>query len=145
MIPDEVVISYKYNETVDGKAVQHEITGSATVWQQAHQAEVNRGFRVTDYVEVRDLQPATAARADQLALERLQTDSVEHIEWELETLYLPLWEGDVIELYVPDGQQGYTGLRKCLVKSVSLQLDGAMPMKITLREVANVEEEEVTA
>lgn len=144
MMPDEVVISYKYNETVDGKAVQHEITGSATVWQQAHQAEVNRGFRVTDYVEVRDLQPATAARADQLALERLQTDSVEHIEWELETLYLPLWEGDVIELYVPDGQQGYTGLRKCLVKSIDLSLNGAMPMKLVLKEVGSGDDEEET-
>lgn len=142
-MPDEVVISYKYSETVDGKAVQREITGSATVWQQAHQHKSNRGYRVTDFIELRDMQPATAVRAQQLALEYLGRESSESVEWELTTLYLPVWEGDVIELYVPDGQQGYTGLRKCLVKSVSLSLDGAMPMRLTLREVTNVEEDEV--
>lgn len=150
MMPDEAVVSYKWTETTSGgpqgsQTIQREIHGSATVWQQAHQHRANRGFRVTDFVEVRDLQPATAMRAQQLAREHLDRDSNESIEWELTTLYLPIWEGDVVELLIPDGQEGYTGLRKCLVKSVSLQLDGAMPMKITLREVSNVEEEEVTA
>lgn len=148
MMPDEVVISYKWTETTSGGAqgsqsVQREIHGSATVWQQGHQHRANRGYRVTDFIEVRDLQPATAARAQQLAREYLERDSGESIEWQLDTLYLPIWEGDVVELYVPDGQEGYTGLRKCLVKSVSLSLDGAMPMKLTLKETSNVEEEEV--
>ncbi len=147
-MPDEAVVSYKWTETTSGgpqgsQAVQREIHGSATVWQQAHQHRSNRGYRVTDFVEVRDLQPATAARAQQLAREYLERDSVEAIEWQLTTLYLPIWEGDVVELYVPDGQEGYTGIRKCLVKSVSLNLGGAMTMRLTLKETSNVEEEEV--
>lgn len=147
-MPDEVVVSYKWTETSSGgqgssQTIQREVHGSATVWQLAHQHRSNRGYRVTDHIEVRDLQPPTALRAQQLAREYLERDSNENIEWQLETIYLPLWEGDVVELYVPDGQEGYTGLRKCLVKSVSLSLNGAMPMKLTLKETSNVEEEEV--
>lgn len=146
-MPDEVVVSYKWTETSSGgqgssQTIQREVHGSATVWQLAHQHRSNRGYRVTDHIEVRDLQPPTALRAQQLAREYLERDSGESIEWELTTIYLPLWEGDVVELYVPDGQEGYTGLRKCLVKSVSLSLDGAMPMKLTLKETNNVEDEE---
>lgn len=148
-MPDEVVVSYKWTETSSGgqgssQTIQREVHGSATVWQLAHQHRSNRGYRVTDHIEVRDLQPPTALRAQQLAREYLERDSNENIEWQLETLYLPVWEGDVVELYVPDGQEGYTGLRKCLVKSVSLSLDGAMPMRLTLKETSNVEEEEVS-
>lgn len=144
MMPDEVVVSYKWTETGSGnQSIQREVHGSATVWQRAHQHRSNRGFRVTNHVEVRDLQPATALRAQQLAREYLERDGGESIEWELTTIYLPIWEGDVVELYVPDGQQGYTGLRTCLVKSVSLSLDGAMPMRLVLKETSNVEEEEV--
>lgn len=144
-MPDEVVVSYKWTETGSGsQTIQREVHGSATVWQRLHQHRSNRGYRVTNHIEVRDLQPATALRAQQLAREYLDRDGGESIEWELTTIYLPIWEGDVVELYVPDGQEGYTGLRKCLVKSVSLSLDGAMPMKLTLKETSNVEEEEVS-
>lgn len=145
-MPDEVVVSHKYTENIgtSTQAVQKEIRGVATVWDGAHQHQVNRGFRVTDFREVSDMQPATALRAQQLAQQYLDEDSHESIEWELTTIYLPVWEGDVVELYVPDGQEGYTGLRRCLVKSVSLSLDGAMPMKLTLKETSNVEEEEVS-
>jgi hypothetical protein len=91
---------------------------------------------VTDFRTVNELSPATQATADALAKQYLAKGAVEQVEWELSTIYLPLWEGDVVDLVVRDGEAQYQGTRKCLVKSGTIDLEH-MRMKLTLKETAS--------
>lgn len=101
-----------------------------------------RGYRVVDFYQVDELNPQTAAQALKLAKQRLSVDSAEMVQWELSNLpYIPLWEGDAVNLVVYDGPQRYRGIRKCLVKSMKLNL-GTYTMDLTLKEVTSPEEDE---
>lgn len=135
-VPGRAVVSYKYTETkqVNGKStsIEHEITGSADATGYASPA--SRGYVITDYHSVTELTPATTAKATSLAQEYIKENSKEQVEWQLSTLYLPIWEGDVVELYIHDGPDRYQGVRKCLVKSVEFYLD-TKQMDLTLKEV----------
>lgn len=137
---DVVGVSFKYSESVkkNGKttSVQKEINASAKVSSSLHNSHANRGYSVTDFRSVSDLSPQTAARAQQLANQYLKEDSPELITWELTTTYLPVWEGDVVELVVHDGLEAYRGIRKCLVRNVDIDLN-TMTMHLTLKETSS--------
>lgn len=139
-LPDTVAVAHRYSETVNNKTVEREIRASATVGAGASQTKKKRGYTVVDFRDLSDMSPKTAARAQQLAAQYLANDGVEQVEWDVETAYLPVWEGDVIELVIPDGDSAYTGARKCLVKSLTLDL-ATMRMQLTLKETASGDNE----
>lgn len=135
----QVVVYCKYTETSNGKTKELEIVGRANATGDSSRAV--RGFMVTDFREIQDLSPRTVARANQLAAQYLQRATTELVEWNVKTPYLPLWEGDVVSLVVHDGLGGYQGERRCLVKSISLDLLH-LEMSLTLKEVASGDWEE---
>lgn len=137
---DIAAVSFKYSDSVKKgnktETVQREINAYAKVSSSMHQAHAQRGYTVTDFRSVSELTPQTAAQAQKLANQYLKENAPELVEWELTTTYLPVWEGDVVELVVHDGMEQYKGIRKCLVKGVSLDL-GSMTMALTLKETAS--------
>ena len=137
---DTVAVSFKYSDTVTkGKkteTVQKEINAHAKVSASVHQAHANRGYTVTDFRSLSELSPQTVARAQQLANQYLKEQAAELITWELTTTYLPIWEGDVVDLVINDGMNAYRGVRKCLVKNIELDL-ATMTMHLTLKETAS--------
>lgn len=157
-MPDTVVVQHDYTDEVetgetykssgtrsDGttynkgdpktKNEQKTVYGTAKVASTSHQSVGVRGYSIVDFQSVKDLTPHTAKRAAEKAQEILKRQSVELVEWELETTYIPVWEGDVVELVVHDGLKAYQGVRKCLVKDVTISLD-TMRMQLTLKETA---------
>ena len=139
-MPDTVAVAHKYSDTSGSKTVEREINAVARVGSGAHQSAAVRGYSIVDFREVTEMSPRTAARAQQLAASYLANDSRELVEWELTTTYLPIWEGDVVELVVHDGDIDYQGARKCLVKSITLDLQ-PLRMKLTLKETASGDDE----
>lgn len=135
-IPNAVGVCYTYN--ANGK--QREINASATVSSDSPHAHSVRGYTVTDFRALNDMTPATAAQAQRLARQYLNNDSVEHVEWQLDTIYLPIWEGDVVDLVISDGDAAYTGVRRCLVKNAEVSL-ADMSMRLTLKETASGDDE----
>ena len=140
-------VSYKYTAqtTTDGKteSVQREVNGWATISRSEHQSQSNRGWTVTSFESLSDVENPTKAMADKKAKENLAKASREQVEWRLTTMFIPVWEGDVVNLVVPDGMSAYRGTRKCLVKAVELDLE-YMTMELTLKETASGDDEEVT-
>ena len=135
-------VTYKYTvqtKGADGKteSVQKEINAQATIGN-VHQNQANRGWTVTSFETLSDVENPTQAMADQKAKENLEKNSKELVEWKLSTMYVPLWEGDVVDFVVPSGP--YKGTRKCLVKNVELELEH-MTMELTLKETASGDEE----
>lgn len=122
----------KYKE----KSVEREVTGIAKVSASTHQAHAKRGYSVVNFISVSEMSPKTAAQAQKLAQQYLKDDQHELVEWELTTMYRPVWEGDVVELVVHDGLKAYQGVRKCFVKSLDLNLKD-MTMRLTLKETAS--------
>lgn len=133
-IPARVTVLYKWSDTVNGKSVDRQIVGRA--YNSGEFSYQRRGFVIDDLHNESDLQPRTQQRADQLARQYLANDQHEKIEYTLTTQYIPLWEGDVVNLLVEDGERRFQGARKCLVKDVSISLD-TMQMKLTLKETAS--------
>lgn len=131
-MPNQVVVRCSYSETVNGKTVDREVVGQADLSGKFSAA--TRGYTVTSYVEQTDMSPRTVARANQIAKEKLARETAGIVEWEIETPYLPLWEGDVVSLLVSDGPSGHTDSRTCLVKAISMELLHC-GMTITLKEV----------
>lgn len=136
---DTVGVSFKYSDTVTKKGksttVQKEINAYAKVSASLHQAHGQRGYTVTDFRSLTELTPQTAQRAQQLANQYLKEDSPELIEWGISTTYLPVWEGDVVDLIVPGSGQ-YAGRNRCLVKSVKVDLEH-MTMDLTLKNTSS--------
>lgn len=134
--PGQAVVVFRYTTSEKDssgktKSVEHFITGVATA--NGNASPLIRGYTVTDYHTVSELNPQTYGRAMYLAQEYLAENSVETIEWNLSTSYLPLWEGDVVDLIIPDGVAGYSGKRHCLVKSVDIDLE-TMQLDLVLKE-----------
>lgn len=138
--PSEAVVVYKWTDYENGESVEHEITAKATVKLGDHASVGARGYKITDFQEVNDLSPRTAQRAYNLASEKLHKQSATKTEWQISTTYLPLWEGDVVELYVPYGADQYKGIRKCLVKNIELSGE-YLDMTLTLKETSGGDEE----
>ena len=112
---------------------QMEVYGSAKVAASSAHSVQHRGYSIVKFESLPELVTKTSKAASEEAKKRLDAEQVELIEWELETIFLPLWEGDVVELVVHDGI--YTGVRKCLVKNVEIALD-TMHLSLTLKETA---------
>lgn len=135
-LPTNAVVRYKYS---DKKGRQKEIRATATVNSKNHAARGVRGYNVTSFQDLTEMSPATKNTAQKKANNLLKGDSTELVEWELTVQYIPVWEGDVVVLVVPDGR--YKGKRKCLVKSLDLDL-ATMKMKLTLKETASGDDDE---
>lgn len=135
--------TYKYTvqtKGADGKttSTQQEYNGYATIGS-AHHNQSERGWTVTRFETYTDEEHPTQEMADKKALELLERNSKELVEWKLSTMYIPLWESDVVDLVIPSGP--YKGKRKCLVKNVELELEH-MTMELTLKETASGDDEE---
>lgn len=144
-MPTECVVSCQWSETKRrGKksvTVERQVVGRATVSANDHAARAARGYRVTDLHSVSDLQPRTTAQAQKVARSYMAKASVEGVEWSMEVPMVgDLWEGSVIDVTVP-GSGSYSGVRRCLVKNVTVNGLSKPTMKLTLREVASGEEE----
>lgn len=133
---DVAVVSHKFTQKSGRKSVEREVTGIAYVNSSTHQAHKKRGYTVTNFQSLSEMSPETTARAQALAKQALAKEQKELIEWTLTTMYLPIWEGDVVQLNVTDGLSEYRGKRKCLVKSIDLDLS-RMVMKLTLKETSS--------
>lgn len=136
-MPNRVAVAYRYSEDVDGESVEREVNAHADATGDTGFGA--RGYIVTDFRILDDLSPATEARARELAKSYL-ADQREHVEWEITTQYLPVWEGDCVALLVSDGMEEYQGRRHCLVKNVELELKH-MTMRLTLKETASGDDE----
>ena len=133
---DVAVISHKFTQKQGGKSVEREVTGIAYVSSSMHQAHAKRGYTVTNFQSLSEMSPETTARAQALANAALKKEQRELVEWTMNMMYLPIWEGDTVTLKVHDGLSAYQGARKCLVKSLDLDL-AHMTMKVTLKETAS--------
>ena len=133
-IPTRVTVLFKWTDDVNGKSVDRQIVGRANA--TGEHSIARRGFCMDDLHNESDLQPRNQWRANQLANQYLQNDQHEKVEWSLTTMYVPLWEGDVVNVVVHDGEERFRGTRKCLVKEVEIGLK-KMSMKLTLKETAS--------
>lgn len=135
---NRAAVSCKYTETVKKgkktKSVEREITAYADASANSHAASRNRGYTVTEFHSVSDMKPRTKAQAQKLANKYLANNTPELVQWSVKSTYLPIWEGDVVWLVTNDPD--YPGRRKCLVKSVDLDL-GSMEMDLTLKETSS--------
>lgn len=136
-LPSESVVIYKWSETADGKTEQRELSATAYISDDSLVDADVRGFNVTDLHSLTEMSPATTTQAHTLAQGYLRDNSHENIEWTLSTKFLPLWEGDVIELVVPDSFR-YCGSHKCLVKNAEFS-GPYMDLKLTLKELTGGE------
>lgn len=117
------------------KTEQRSIYGQAVAkFGSQTQSVGSRGYSIVDFRQVNSISPHTQQAVDEYARKLLYSD-VEQVEWELRTTYVPLWEGDVVNLVIRDGDAAYRGTRKCLVKNVDIDL-GTMLMSLTLKETA---------
>lgn len=139
-LPDTYAVEHTYTEKDESdsksKSEQREIYGEARVKASSSHAIANRGYSIVHFESLREMEPKTAMRASEIARQRLAEDSVELMEWELETVYLPLREGDVVELVVRYGPKEYVGVRRCFVKEIEVELEH-MTMRMTLKETAS--------
>ena len=134
--PTRSVVAYDYTEGTGDDAVQKHIYGEA--WNSKADP---RGYWITDYQVVSDLNPATKANLNSIAKANLAEKSTEQNEWTIETKFLPdLWEGDVVNLVINDDFDSYIGTRKCLVKNLDIK-GYFLDMTITLKETSGGDNE----
>lgn len=134
--PTKVIVRCKYSETVNGETREMEVVGYAEA--SGSYSAATRGYEVTHTIEASDMTPRTVTEATRRARESLNGKLAEIIDWEFETPYLPLWEGDVVEIVIPDGN--YAGVRKCLVKSMEISFTGRI--RLSLKETSSPDEED---
>ena len=135
-LPDTYAIEHTYSDKSDSKSEQRELYGLAHVRASSSHTVANRGYSIVHFESVREMNPKTSQRANDVARERLTKDSVEMMEWQLSCTYIPLRDGDVVELVLTSGMPEYRGVRLCMVKSVEVNL-ARMTMNVTLKEVAS--------
>lgn len=135
-VPNRVAVVYRYSDREGEETVQREIGAYADATGATSAA--SRGYTVTDFRVLDELEPQTERHAQELANKYL-AETKEKVEWKLKSRYLPLWEGDVVDLIVYGGD--YPGKRQCLVKNLTLNL-GTMHMDLTLKETASGDEED---
>lgn len=135
-LPNVVAIEHKYTDKSGEKSEQRTIYGEARLSSSHARSTAKRGYSVVSFESAKEMAPKTPQRAHEMAKQRLNEQSTELVEWELQTVYLPIWEGDVVELVVHDGEKSYQGVRKCLVKRVEIELQ-YMTMRLTLKETAS--------
>lgn len=136
-MPDTVAVQHDFTVETNGKTQQRTLYAIARNPTGPHSI-ATRGYSIVDFRQVPNISPHTLQAASNYAVKALKSD-VEQVEWELQTTYVPIWEGDVVNLVVHDGDRAYRGTRKCLVKNVDIQL-GTMLMSLTLKETASGDE-----
>lgn len=134
--PNRAAVLHTYSEN----DAQHEISATAdlTVGELAFG---NRGYYITDFRQLDDLSPKTQDKAQSIANANLSNDR-ELVEWEVSSMYLPLWEGDIVTLKVDDGSSKYRGDRHCLVSNVKVDFSPGMEMELTLKETSGGDSDE---
>ena len=136
-IPGRAIVSYRYSETTGSgnsrKTVEYEITGVAD--STGITSPNNRGYVISDFENLSELEPKTQARANELALQKIRSISAEEVTWTITTTYLPIWEGDVITLHITDGDERYQGTHRCLVQDISMGL-ATRQMRLTLTDLS---------
>lgn len=137
-MPDTVAVKHDFTVETNGKTQQRTLYAIARNHTGPHSI-ATRGYSIVDFRQVPNISPHTLQAASDYAARALKSD-VEQVEWELQTTYVPIWEGDVVNLVVHDGDAAYRGTRKCLVKNVDIQL-GTMLTSLTLKETASGDEE----
>lgn len=137
-MPDTVAVQHDFTVEKNGKTQQRTLYAIARNPTGPHSI-ASRGYSIVDFRQVPNISPHTLQAASNYAVKALKSD-VEQVEWELQTTYVPIWEGDVVNLVIHDGDKAYRGTRKCLVKNVDIQL-GTMLMSLTLKETASGDEE----
>lgn len=137
-MPDTVAVQHDFTVEKNGKTQQRTLYAIARNATGPHSI-ASRGYSIVDFRQVPNISPHTLQAASDYAAKALKSD-VEQVEWELQTTYVPIWEGDVVNLVIHDGDKAYRGTRKCLVKNVDIQL-GTMLMSLTLKETASGDEE----
>lgn len=134
--PTRAVVAYDYTEGEGDKAKQKHMY--AIAWNNKTDP---RGYWITDYQTISDLNPATKAHLTAKAKENLSAQLGEKTEWTLPSKYIPnLWEGDIVELIVRDELDDYVGARKCLVKSIDITGE-FLDMELTLKETSGGDNE----
>lgn len=124
--PGRSVVVYKDGDKVIG--------AQADVAQTSPASRQRRGYTIAELHELTDMgSPKTVSHAQELARTYLASDSAPTATWQLETLWLPLDQGDVVTFaprrYDPFGDGA---ARKCLVQSVE---EGTYRLNLTLKEV----------
>ena len=130
-LPNRVSVVYRYSESIGGESVSKEVFGRSDA--QGNLSKQTRGYVVSDFRVVDEMNPPTAARAQEMAAE-IMGNVGEQVEWRLRIINAPITAGDVVDLIVHDGPQGHTGRRKCLVKNMDVELQ-YMKQTVTLKEV----------
>lgn len=147
--PSQVVVHCKY--TVERTVTKTNTKGKTTQSQESEQRELvgvaevgsgwasrgQRGYVLTDYIDLEDGQLATKtqAAADAAARAYRDRESGESVTWSVTTQYFPVSQGDVGTLVLPaDAQLGYSGPVRVLVKSTSLDL-GTMQIQMDLKAI----------
>ena len=138
-IPNRFIVSYRYSERVDDENVEREITAFKDL--SGPNSIETRGYVVSDYYQISELEPATYDHALEIAGERLSAKQNEKIEWSFSCMYFPIWEGDVVELVVHDGPEDFRGAKHCLVKEIKIHLD-TMLMDLVLKETQSGDDDE---
>lgn len=124
--PSRSIVVYKDGDEVI--SAQSDVASSSTASFE------RRGYTKAILHELDDMSsPKTVAHAQQLAAKYLKTDAAPTETWELETLWLPLKEGDVVS-FAPRGLDpfGNGKARKCLVQSAT---ETTSRIKLYLKEV----------
>ena len=135
--PNVAIVSYTFEgENEYGDSVDQQIQAHAAL-QYSDQGQ-NRAnvFPIAEYYELDDLAPASQQQAEKIALRKLEVEQHDIVEWTIPTPYLPLWEGDIVNLMITDGDRYYRGARKCLVKTVEISAPFG-DLKLTLKEIAS--------
>ena len=140
-MPTRFAYVYRWNEGSGDTSVQKEYSAYAD--RSGAGSAAARGWTITEF-QVLDEADYSGNASVQAAADRALAESKEQVEWKLKTMFLPIWEGDTVDLIVPDGAvftdgfgtlEGYTGRRHCIVKSISIGL-GDLSMDLTLKETA---------
>lgn len=134
--PSRSIAVYDYTEASGDDAKKKHMY--AIAWNSKADA---RGYWVTDYQQVNDLNPPTQEKLAAIAKNNMAANLGEKTEWSFTSQFIPdLWEGDVIELIVNDDLDDYTGARKCLVSNIEIS-GPYLNMDITLKETTGGDDE----
>lgn len=136
-LPDTAVVYYSWTETKkkgdESKEIKHDVTGeySRTITTEAG----TRPFRVAVYKQMSNneqgVEEYTSKELSKEAKRYLESYK-ERIKWTGTIQYLPIWEGDVLTLILPDRYASYSGKQKVFVQEMTLRLD-TMQIQVTLR------------
>jgi len=107
------------------------LVGYADVSSMHLASPSRRGYTVAEVHELHDLvEPVSISQLQNMAKEYLSDDSTSFVEWNVQTMWLPLEEGDVVA-FIPSGMDA----RICVCKTVDADLH-SWTLNLTLREVA---------